>query len=224
MRSFPSWCFALALSLAAAEAGVAAPTAAAPNAEARYQALLAAAKAAAPNADWAGLRLAYSQRPGFVVVAQSGARRQMLEAGADCKTALPSAKAAIAESYVDPDAHFVAAFCEDAAGDAVAARLDRDIGRGLISSIETGDGFSAATAFTPISVDEEYAVMRALGQKVESQALMQQGGHSYDVISTTDASGNHRTYWFAIDRVLAAESAALAPGSVSEGGPPSRTP
>jgi hypothetical protein len=66
--------------------------------------------------------------------------------------------------------------------------------------------------------------MRALGQKVESQALVQQGGHSYDVISTTDGSGGRRTYWFVIDRVLAAESAALAPGSVSEGGPPSRTP
>jgi len=148
MRFFPCWCFALALSFAAAEAGVAAPTVAAPDAEARYQALLAAAKAAAPNADWAALRLAHSERPGFLAIAQSGARRQMLEAGADCKVALPSAKAAIAENYVDPDAHFVAAFCEDAAGDAVAASLDRDIGRGLISSIETGDGFSAATAFT----------------------------------------------------------------------------
>jgi hypothetical protein len=194
--------------------------------ERRYQTLLTAAKANAPKADWAELRMAYAARPGFQVLSQSAARRQMLDAAnaSNCKEALPSARAVIAEDYVDPDAHLVAAFCEEAAGDGAASKLDRDIGVGLIRSIETGDGLSAATAFTPINVDEEYALMRALGQKVESQDLVRQGGHAFDVLSTQDQKGQRGSYWFAIDRVLAAESAALTPGAISEGGSPSRTP
>jgi hypothetical protein len=223
MRLSPLLFAAAALSLAAAVADAAVV---AQDAETRYQALLAAAKANAPNVDWAELRAAYASRPGFQVLSQSAARRQMLEAAnaSNCKDALPSARAVMAEDYVDADAHLVAAFCEDAAGDGAGAKLERDIGLGLIRSIETGDGFSAATAFTPITVDEEYALMRALGQKVQSQDLVRQDGHSYDVLSTLDDNGQRGAYWFAIDRVLAAESAALTPGAVSEGGPPSRTP
>ena len=223
MRLLPVLFAAAALSLAASTAIAAV---APPDAEARYQALLAAAKAKAPDVDWAELRAAYAARPGFQVISQSAARTQMLQAAnaSDCKNALPSARAVLAEDYVDADAHMVAAFCEEAAGDGAASKLDRDIGVGLIRSIETGDGLSAATAFTPITVDEEYALMRALGQTVQSQDLVRQGGHAYDVLATLDEKGQRGAYWFAIDRVLAAEAAALTPGAVSEGGPPSRTP
>jgi hypothetical protein len=62
--------------------------------------------------------------------------------------------------------------------------------------------------------------MRTLGAKITNQALVQQGGHSYDVLTAVDGQGRKATYYFLIDRVLAAESAALTPGAVSEGGPP----
>jgi len=214
---------ALAFSLAVTSASATVIT---QDAEGRYQALLAAAKANAPNVDWGQLRLAYADRPGFKVFAQTAARRQMLQAAnaGDCARALQSARAVIAEAYIDPDAHMVAAYCEEAAGDAAAAKLDRDIGAGLLKSIQTGDGLSPATAFTVIDVDEEYALTRALGLNVASQALVQQGGHSYDALQATDDKGQRATYYFLVDRVLAAEAAAMNPGAVSEGGPPSRTP
>ncbi len=223
MRSFT---LALALSLSAVAAAAAPAPGPPDDTEAHYQTLLAAAKAAAPNADWGALRLAFSRRPSFEAFAQSAAKRQMFEAAqkGDCATALPAAKAVLAEAYVDIDAHMVAAFCEDAAGDKTAAQLDRDIGAGLAASIETGDGLSAASAFTPINVDEEYALMRALGVHVTDQALIQSGGHSYDALTTVDQAGRKATYYFLIDRVLAAEAAGLRPGSVSEGGPPGRSP
>lgn len=194
--------------------------------EADYQALLAQAKAHAPNVDWQALRIAYAQRPSFQVFSQSAARRDMFAAldKSDCTQALPAAKAVIAESYIDADAHLVAAFCEDAAGDTAAATLDRDIGDGLVHSIETGDGLSPGGAFTVINVDEENSVMRALGLKVTQQSLIRDGGHSYDALTTVDDKGQTATYYFLIDRVLAAEARALTPGSVSEGGPPDRTP
>jgi hypothetical protein len=214
---------ALAFSLAVTSASATVIT---QDAEGRYQALLAAAKANAPNVDWGELRLAYADRPGFKVFAQSAARRQMLQAAnaGDCAQALPSARAAIAEDYVDADAHMVAAYCEEAAGDAAGAKLDRDIGAGLLQSIQTGDGLSAQTAFTVIDVDEEYALTRALGLTVAAQALVQQGGHSYDALQATDEKGQRATYYFQVDRVLAAEAGAMAPGAVPSGGPPSRTP
>ena len=217
----------IAVALAAATAAAAAPAPPSPdNTEAQYQALLAAAKASAPNADWGALRLAYSRRPSFSAFAQSAAKRQMFEAAqkSDCATALPAARAVIAEAYVDIDAHLVAAFCEDSAGDKTAAQLDRDIGAGLAASIRTGDGLSPGTAFTPIDVDEEYALMRTLGARVTDQALIQQDGHSYDALTAVDEAGHKSTYYFLVDRVIAAESAALKPGAVSEGGPPGRSP
>jgi hypothetical protein len=218
---------ALALSLALPAAAAAVPAPAAPeNTEAHYQALLAAAKAAAPNADWGALRLAYSRRPSFDGVGPKDAKRRMFEAGesGDCATALAAANAVLAETYVDIDAHLVAAFCEDKTGDKAAAQRDRDIGAGLVASVKTGDGLSPASAFTPIDVDEEYAVMRAQGAHVTDQALIQSGGHAYDALTAVDQAGKKTTYYFLIDRVLAAESAALKPGAVSEGGPPGRSP
>jgi hypothetical protein len=225
----PRACPALALTLLALAVATTAGADTPPPAvdrEAAYQALLAQAKAGAPNVDWQALRIAYAERPSFRVFAQSAAKRDMFQAAgrSDCAAALPAARAVIAERYIDADAHMVAAFCEENAGDAVAAALDRDIGRGLIGSIETGDGLSPAAAFTVIDVDEEYSVMRALGLHVTQQALQRADGHAYDALTTSDETGQSATYYFLIDRVLAAEAAALMPGSVSEGGPPDRTP
>ena len=135
---FPIPLFAVALSLAAASAGAAVVT---QDAEGRYPGHAGRALGAnAPNVDWGQLRLAYAERPGFKVFAQNPARRQMLQAAnaANCKDALPAAQAVIAEDYVDADAHFVAAYCEDGAGDTSVSRLDRDIAIGLIKSIQTG--------------------------------------------------------------------------------------
>ena len=148
---------------------------------------------------------------------------QAVEKG-DCAAALPAARAEIAERFIDADAHLLAAFCEETAGDAAAAALDRAIGHGLIASIESGDGLTQDTAFTVVDVAEEYSVMRALGLHVTQQALQRAGRHSYDAFTATDEKGQALTYYFLIDRVLAAEAAALTPGSVSEGGPPDRTP
>lgn len=194
--------------------------------EARYQALLAAAKASAPQSDWLGLRIAFAQRPAFKALGQDVAKGEMFKAveAGDCAKALTEAKAVIAEAFVDADAHLVAAFCDDKMGDAADATWERDVGVGLLKSIETGDGLTPGEAFTPIDVDEEYALIRARGLKVTNQTLVQQGGHSYDALTTVNDKGESATYYFLIDRVLAAEAAAMTPGAVSEGGPPDRGP
>ncbi|HZZ88594.1 MAG TPA: DUF4919 domain-containing protein [Caulobacteraceae bacterium] len=228
MRHFPALTRLAPVALAAALGGPcsAAPLPPTPDPDAQYQALLAAAKANPGVVDWGRLRLAYANRPSFKVFAQSAAKRRMFEAAnaSNCPEALKQAKAVLADDYIDADAHFLAAFCEDAAGDAQAARLDRMAGGGLIKSIQTGDGLSPATAFTVISVDEEYALLRALGAKVQEQSLVQQDGHAYDRLEVLATDGRKSAYYFAVDRLLAAEAAAMTPGAVTEGGPPGRTP
>ena len=202
------------------------PPAAATDPEARYQALLAAAIASAPQSDWLGLRIAYAQRPSFRAFGQDIAKSEMFKAveAGDCARALTEAKSVIAETFVDADAHLIAAFCDDKLGDAADALWERDVGMGLLKSIETGDGLTPGEAFTPIDVDEEYALIRARGLKVTNQALVQQDGHSYDALTTVNDKGESATYYFLIDRVLANEAAAMKPGAVSEGGPPDRGP
>jgi hypothetical protein len=192
--------------------------------DARYQALLAAAQAGGPDVDWGALRTAYAARPEFKVFAQSPAKRRMFEAAGDCAAALPAAREVLADRFIDADAHMIAAFCEDSAGQADAATRDRTIGAGLVRSMQSGDGLSPAAAFNVVDVDEEYSLMRAMGLKVDEQALIHAGGHAYDALTAIDQAGHKATYYVLVDRVLAAEAASLAPGSVSEGGPPDRTP
>jgi hypothetical protein len=82
---------------------------------------------------------------------------------------------------------------------------ERAIAVGLLKSIETGDGLSAAKAFTVINVHEEYQLMAARGRRVVRQSLISQDGHAYDALDTVDQTGDTAKYYFVIDRVMAAE-------------------
>jgi hypothetical protein len=183
--------------------------------EARYQSLLAAAKAGDQPIDWAALRLAYADSAEFDLMGSrtDEARTAMFQAlnAADYKAALVQAGKVIDQDYVDIDAHVVADLADQRLGEAAAAKRQHDIVLGLLRSVRTGDGSTPATAFSVISVGEEYAVMRAFAMKVTSQALIRDGGHSYDQLNVTDSDGKPRSFFFLIDRVLAAEGAGLRP-------------
>jgi hypothetical protein len=200
----------LALALVAAPA-----RSVAQDAEARYQGLLAAAKAG-QAVDWQAMRFAYADRPSFNVMdtSQNAALKTMFTAlnGGDFAGALAAAKREIDADYVDADAHLVAAIADDKLGDAAGSARERAIALGLWKSMETGDGKTAASAFTVISVGEEYSLMRAHQRRVTEQALVNAGGHSYDVLTTVaQGGGDVQTCYFLIDRVLAAEAAMLKP-------------
>jgi hypothetical protein len=205
---------------------IAAPALAAPAADAdvRYQSMLAAAMAGETTIDgWRDLRYAYAATSSYGPDAGGEAKTKMLaDFRADnCTAALADAKAVMDADYVEPDAHLVASVCDDKLGKDADAKAELGVGMGLITSIETtGDGLSPANAWVVISVGEEYSVLRVKGLKVTQQALIHQDGHSYDQMTTQDGKGARQVFYFQVDRVLAAEAAALQPGSVSEGGPP----
>jgi len=206
---------ALAALLFLAALAPAAPAAAFDGAsEMRYQALLATAKAGGPGIDWGALRMAYSDSAEFDLAGgrTDPARKAMFQAinAGDAKTALVQARLILDQDYVDIDAHVVADLADEKLGDAAGAKREHDIVVGLLRSIRTGDGSSPAQAFTPISVGEEYAVMRAFDMKVSDQALIQAAGHSYDKLDVTDSDGKKLSFYFQIDRIIAAEGVGLA--------------
>jgi hypothetical protein len=181
--------------------------------EARYQSLLAAAKTGGQPIDWSALRFAFADSAEFDLSGDrtDEARKAMFAAinAGDDKAALVQAKLILDQDYVDIDAHVAADLAWQHLGDAAAAKREHDIALGLLRSIRTGDGSTPQTAFTVISVSEEYAMMRAFDLKVTDQALIQAGGHSYDRLNTTDSDGKTQSFFFLIDRIIAAEGASL---------------
>jgi hypothetical protein len=182
--------------------------------EARYQSLLEAAKAGDKTVDWQALRFAYADRPGFTSTVEGDERthalamRQAFKAG-DYAGAIVEAKAVMDEDFVDPEAHLIASQAYAKSRFVGEAQREKAMAVGLLTSIQTGDGRSAATAYSVISVKEEYVLMATSGRRVTRQSLTQQDGHSYDVLETVDSAGAVATFYFQIDRVLAAESHVL---------------
>ncbi len=178
-----------------------------------YLALLHTAKSGHGPVDWQALRIAYAGSDAFDAqdLGTASARRGMFQALNDENdaTALSYARKIIDKNYVDIDAHRVAALAYKALDDDDSAAIEQNIAAGLIKSVMTGDGQTARTAFTVITEHEEYAVIHALGRDVTRQALINEGGHSYDMLETVDASGNTRSYYFLIDRLLTSEAASL---------------
>jgi len=186
---------------------------AADDAGARYQALVAAARQGGAPVDWQALRFAYADSPGFDVFGarSAGLRKAMFESfqKADFAGAAAQAEQLLEDSYVEIDAHIVCDLAYQRLGDAARARRHHDSVTGLLASIRTGDGRTPATAFTVITVREEYGVLHAFGIKPTHQSLIQDGGHAYDLLEGVDPAGQPQRYYFLIDRVMAAEAAAL---------------
>jgi hypothetical protein len=180
-----------------------------------YAALVAAAKKGDAPVDWQALRFAYADSPGFDAFGTRTMRvRKAMSAAfqrGDFAEAAAQGEQLLDAAYLDIDAHAVCAAAYEKLGDAVRAKRHRDAVAGLLASIRTGDGSSPATAFTVITVAEEYSVMRQLGLKTTGQALVQSGGHAYDKLDAVDKQGQAHSYFFLIDRVVQAESNALKP-------------
>ena len=169
---------------------------------------LAHLKVAVVDFDMVALREDYSTRPGF----SAGAWLEQEDASKalDAKKpdkALKLANQRLADHPLEVDAWIIKGEAERAKGDAVAAERDVAVAVKILRAVETtGDGRSQTTAWTVISVAEEYALMSVKDLKPGMQALMDKDGHQFDVIDVTDnQTGATSKIWFNIDRVFAHE-------------------
>jgi hypothetical protein len=191
---------------------ISSPAAATDDADSKYRDLLTAAKSGQP-VDWQALRFAYAESSGFDLLGTKSAeaRKAMNEAlrTNDYAGALVQANLILDQDYVDIDAHFVSEIANTKLGNSDEAKKQHSIVIGLLQSIRTGDGKTPETAFTVITVREEYSLIRMLGLRRQNQALIANGGHQYDVLDVVDKGGQSQTLYFQVDRVLAAEAALL---------------
>jgi hypothetical protein len=197
----------LALLLVSSAAAVAAD-----DANSKYQDFLKAAKSGQP-VDWQAFRFAYAETANFDVTGMKSAatRKAMNEAlrANDYAAAIVQANLILEENYVDIDAHVVSDIANTKLGNTDEAKKQHAIAIGLLRSIRTGDGKTPETAFTVITVHEEYSLIGVLGLRRQQQAVIANAGHNYDVLDVIDKDGVGQTLYFQIDHVLAAEAALL---------------
>src|SRR5262249_27950743 len=107
------------------------PVAAAADASASYQALVAAAKRGDGTVDWQKLRFAYSESPDFDLFGvKTQALREKMSAAfraGDFAGAVAQAKLVLDQVYVDIDAHVVCDLGYRKLGDATRAKQHHDI-------------------------------------------------------------------------------------------------
>jgi hypothetical protein len=175
-----------------------------------YEVLLARLTGGDTKIDYTLLRLTYSRsKDANPYGADHDARRLMNAAVIEkrCDEAMKMADALLASIYVSADAHVAKSSCYRAAGDNVRADFHKAIYLGLINSVlAKGDGNSTESAYTVVTIEEEYAVMKALGYTAWAQAFVRQGEHTFDVVSGTDErSKSSAKFYFNVDIPLALE-------------------
>ena len=169
-----------------------------------YATLLASLKAGNTAIDYTRLRLSYMDSPEYKAAKDvSKSEDSMSDAlnKKDYPAALKDAEAVLDSDYVNIDAHYVALLANREMGAADKAEFHRAVFRGLINSIlNSGDGLSMEKAWVVINVHEEYVILRVLGFKPSQQSLVNQNGHSYDVMKVKKADdGTDQTFYFNVD-------------------------
>jgi len=169
-----------------------------------YATLLASLKAGNTSIDYTRLRLSYMDSPERKAAKDtSNSEKAMFEEldKKDYPAALKDAEAVLESDYVNIDAHFVALVANQEMGAMDKAEFHRTVFRGLINSIRnSGDGKSPEKAWVVINVHEEYVMLRALGFRPSQQSLVNQNGHSYDVMKVKNAEdGTEQTFYFNVD-------------------------
>jgi hypothetical protein len=180
------------------------PTVAAQNQPSEYATLLASLKSGNTAIDYTRLRLSYMDSPEYKAAKDvSKSEDAMSDAlnKKDYPAALKDAEAVLDSNYVNIDAHYVALVANQEMGAMDKAEFHRTVFRGLINSIRnSGDGKSPETAWVVINVHEEYVILRVLGFRPSQQSLVNQNGHSYDVMKVKNAEdGTEQAFYFNVD-------------------------
>jgi hypothetical protein len=180
------------------------PAAAAQDRPSEYAVLLASLKAGKTDIDYTRLRLNYMDSPEYKAAKDTSKSEDAMFEELDKKdypAALKDAETVLESNYVNIDAHYVALVANREMGAMDKAEFHRTVFRGLINSIRnSGDGKSMETAWVVITVHEEYVVLRVLGFRPSQQSLVNQNGHSYDVMKVKSIEdGTEQTFYFNVD-------------------------
>ncbi len=169
--------------------------------ESSFKTLLAQVKNGDPKADFLNFRLTFARTAAYAPYSFSREnQKKMVHAmkDGDFNTAVKLAEAAIESQYVDIFAHSIAASAYRQLGRMDKAKFHQDVKAGLIKSIlESGDGKTTKSALVVISIEEENAVLAVAGLRKQEQALLHEGGESFDrIVGVDDEDKSSKTLFF----------------------------
>lgn len=172
----------------------------------KFETLLVAARKEPKKADWNALRHAFALTSHYHPYNATW-RQDIVKVAKDIHEGkLEEAEAALLkllerERFMRIDAHAMAVALYDKMEDSEKARKHRDFLEGFSGAVFVpGHGTSFAKPIEVLFVDEEYAVLGALGLRVKEQSLSERGGHRFDVLTTHAKAGEpERQFFFNID-------------------------
>jgi hypothetical protein len=167
--------------------------------------LLQRAKNGDANVDFKELRFAYTETKDYNPYHSARDERQKMFTALNAKQyeqVRDIAETILAQNFLDLNGQFGAFIANRELGNTQKATLHKFLFEGLIHSVEnSGDGKSPETAFIVISVDEEYVLLNWRGLRATGQELINQNGHSYDLMKAVNTKTNEPvSYYFNIDK------------------------
>lgn len=177
-----------------------------PTEKTKYDLLLEKVKQKDPSVNFTELRHAFYESPNYNPYAPMMTYRPLNAAIAqkNYEEALKIAESVLAKNFVEVNAHMAAQIAYQETGNAERAEFHKFIVDGLLNSIKSSmDGKSKEKAFEVISINEEYGLIRSLGLRPIKQAMLEDKGHRYDVITVIDPQTNQESLiYFNIDKPL----------------------
>jgi hypothetical protein len=147
--------------------------------------------------DFLALRTEYGDRSDYRAVCEDGRPVREWNRAAEAQdwpALLASTSKWLDGCPVDIDAHMLISIADAQTGQHVDAGAHATWFRGLVDSIvASGNGTSSDSPFVVISVQEEYALLRALHLQPKRQSLLNGG---IDAIAVSDAEGREATMYF----------------------------
>jgi Domain of unknown function (DUF4919) len=180
-----------------------------------YKALVAEVQGGKTDIDYTLLRQSYATTDDYDYAGFGfrGAYQAALQASADndCPTVLKKTDDVLAIDFTHMLTHGLRGSCFQRMGDGTQATYEAAIARGLRDSVmSSGDGKSAQTAFVVFTLSEEHMVLIANRCQEQQQALLHDGGHSYDMLTCQTEAGETMQFYFQIDAIWAAEGRMFA--------------
>lgn len=181
------------------------PVWAASEADDRLAALVGQLRGGDTAIDYTALRDAYAQSAGYdpygeKVMDDHKAMFARLSDG-DCPAASDAAGRVLTVNYLHASGHFIRWVCAMKDGRERDGQFHRAVLTGLMKSVTGGrDGRTPASAFSVVSVDEEYALLRFFRLHPGRQQLVHADGSLFDLLEFSGDDGRRGTWLFNIDR------------------------
>lgn len=172
-------------------------------ADQQYRALAASISVDSPLQDYVRLRELHVQTSFYAPLGNMLSEQalfQTRQAGnwADCSA---QANAILASDFTSLSAHFAAMACAYQQQHTETGDFHRQVIANFLDAIwSTGDGRAPESAFVINNTNELRAFIELQGYTIESQSLVHQDAHSYDLMGINDPqSGEQQQWYFNID-------------------------